>query len=147
MVAKDALARVEMSCAHQKCVGDCKKVALTIKTATGIKKIQREKGYGAWFNQLFALIKTRDSCRPEMATEPSANKDEEQTGKDDDDDDDENVEVTPKKVYVPIRSKRKDKWKEQEKTLSEVVDLVKNMVDKDPYERSCHYGERGNETE
>ncbi len=135
MMAKDALARVEMSCAHQKCVGDCKKVALTIKTATGIKKIQREKGYGAWFDQLFALIKTRDSCRPEMATEPSANKDEEQTGKDDDDDDDENVEVTPKKVYVPIRSKRK------------VVDLVKNMVDKDPYERSCHYGERGNETE
>jgi hypothetical protein len=116
----------------KKCVGDCKKVALTIKTATGIKKIQREKGYGAWFDQLFALIKTRDSCRPEMATEPSANKDEEQAGKDDDDDDDESVEVTPKKVYVPIRSKRRDKRKEQEKTLSEVVDVVKNMVDKDP---------------
>ena len=27
----------------KKCIGDCEKVALTIKTATGIKKIQREK--------------------------------------------------------------------------------------------------------
>lgn len=61
----------------KKCVGECKKVALTIKTATGIKKIQREKGYGAWFDQLFALIKTRDSCKPEKATEPSASKEDE----------------------------------------------------------------------
>ena len=88
----------------KKCVGDCKKVALTIKTATGMKKIQREKGYGAWFDQLFALIKTRDSCKPESAIEPSANKDDhEEAGKDDDDD---NIAVTPKKVYVPVRSKK-----------------------------------------
>ena len=113
----------------KKCVGDCKKVALTIKTATGIKKIQREKGYGAWFDQLFALIKTRDSCKPENATEPSASKeDHEEADKNDGD----NVALTPNKVYVPIRSKIKSKQKEQETTLSEIVGVIKSMVDKDP---------------
>lgn len=53
-----------------------KKLASTIKTATGIKKIQKEKSYGAWFDQLIAFIKTRDSCKPESATEPSASKDD-----------------------------------------------------------------------
>ena len=47
----------------KKCVADCKKAALTIKTATGIKRFQEEKGYGSWFQQLFALVKTRNSCQ------------------------------------------------------------------------------------
>ena len=34
----------------KKCVGECKKAALTIKTATGIKRFQDEKNYGSWFN-------------------------------------------------------------------------------------------------
>ena len=114
----------------KKCVGDCKKIALTIKTATGIKKIQREKGYGSWFDQLFAIVKTRDSCKPEKAIEPSANnKDEKQDG---DVTDDGSDDATTKKEYVPIRSKKKNKQKEQEMTLSEVVNVVKNMVDQDP---------------
>lgn len=41
----------------KKCVGDCRKIALTIKTATGIKKIQREKGYGSWFDSYSPLLK------------------------------------------------------------------------------------------
>ena len=51
-------------------MAECKKLALTVKTGTGIKRIQ-EKSYGAWCNQLFELVKTRDSCQPEMAVEPS----------------------------------------------------------------------------
>ena len=31
-----------------------------------------EKGYSAWFNKLFSLVKTRDSCEPEQAIELSA---------------------------------------------------------------------------
>lgn len=103
----------------KKCVSDCKKAALIIKTATGVQRFQEEKGYGVWFNQLFALIRTRDSCKPEKATEPSAsNKDAEDNA--------------PEKVYVPVRSRIKDKKKDQEKTISEVVDVVKSMIDKDP---------------
>ena len=47
---------------------------MTIKTASGIKRFQEERGYGACFNQLFEVVKTRDSCSPELATEPSASK-------------------------------------------------------------------------
>ena len=53
-------------------LSECKKAALTMKTATGIKRLQDEKGYGPWFDQLFALVKTRDSCQPEQAIEPSS---------------------------------------------------------------------------
>ena len=56
----------------KKCVGECKKAALTITTGTGIKIFQDSKGYGKWFNQLFQLVKSRDSCQPEQAVEPSA---------------------------------------------------------------------------
>ena len=43
----------------KKCVGECKKAALTITTRTGIKRFQDSKSYGKWFNQLF---QSRDSC-------------------------------------------------------------------------------------
>lgn len=55
----------------KKCVAECKKAALTIKTATGIQRFQDSKGFGNWFNQLFQLVKTRDSCQPDQAVEPS----------------------------------------------------------------------------
>ena len=56
----------------KKLIGECKKAALTIKFTLGIKRFQDEKSYGKWFDQLFALVKTRDSCQPEQAIEPSA---------------------------------------------------------------------------
>ena len=49
------------------CVAECKKLALTIKTATGVKRIQEDHGYGPWFNQLFSLVQSRDSCNPQLA--------------------------------------------------------------------------------
>ncbi|XP_028393268.1 uncharacterized protein LOC114517677 isoform X2 [Dendronephthya gigantea] len=55
----------------KKCVSECKSVALTIKTATGIDRFIEQKDYGKWFNDLFAIVKTRDACRPELALEPS----------------------------------------------------------------------------
>ena len=78
---------------------------------------------------MFALIKTRDSCKLEKATEPLTSKDDDEEPNKDDDD---NFAVTPKKVYVSISSKRKSKLKEQEETLSEVVGVVKSMIDNDP---------------
>lgn len=56
----------------EKLVAECKKLALTIKTASGVKNFIRERGYGTAFNQLYVLLKTRDSCNPEKAVEPSA---------------------------------------------------------------------------
>jgi len=37
---------------------ECNKLALTVKTVTGIKRIQDVKGYGSWFDQHFSLIKS-----------------------------------------------------------------------------------------
>ena len=54
------------------CVSFCKQVALTQKTATGIKHYQEDHSFGKWFKDLFAVVKTRDSCQPEQALEPSS---------------------------------------------------------------------------
>ena len=56
----------------KKCIGECKKISMTVKTATGIKRVQDEKQLGAWFDQLFPLVQTRDSCNPDMAVESSS---------------------------------------------------------------------------
>ena len=56
-----------------KCISKCKKAALMIKTAAGVKRFQDDKKYGVWFDRLFELVKTRDLCRPDLATEPLMN--------------------------------------------------------------------------
>lgn len=56
----------------KKCVSECKRAALTIKTGTGIKRFQEDKNFGTWFQKLYDIVKTRDSCQPEQAREPSA---------------------------------------------------------------------------
>ena len=56
----------------KKLVGECRKAALTIKCASGIRRFQDERSYGKLFDQLFGLVKTRDSRQPEQAIEPSA---------------------------------------------------------------------------
>ena len=60
----------------KKLVAEYKRVAFTTKTSTGVKRFQDDKGYSNWFNQLFEVVKTRDSCRPELAVEPSASREE-----------------------------------------------------------------------
>ena len=45
----------------KKCISECKKAALTISAATGVKRFQDDKDYGGWFDRLFELVKTRDS--------------------------------------------------------------------------------------
>lgn len=43
-----------------------------MKTASGIARFIEEKGYGKWFDLLYPLAKTRDSCKPKNACGPSA---------------------------------------------------------------------------
>ena len=61
---------VQIRTKFKKAVAECKKAALTMKSGSGIKRFQEERGYGASFHQLFSLVKTRDSCQPEQAIEP-----------------------------------------------------------------------------
>lgn len=39
----------------KKLVAECKKLVLTIKTASGVQNFIQEQGFGAAFNQLYAL--------------------------------------------------------------------------------------------
>jgi len=55
----------------KKWVSECKRAALTLKTGTGIKRFQG-KSYGSWFQKLYEVVKTRDSCQPDQAIEARA---------------------------------------------------------------------------
>ncbi len=101
----------------KKCISDCKKAALAIKTASGIRRFQDEKGYGGWFNQLFALVKTRDSCQPEKAIEPSASSIETPSN--------ETQDATMVAVPPKIRKKNKSVPGQE---VSKMVDIFKEMV-------------------
>ena len=52
-------------------VAECKKAALIMKRASGIKRFQEDKSYGKWFNCLLPLVQTRASCQSEQAIESS----------------------------------------------------------------------------
>ena len=130
----------------KKCISECKKIALTVKTSTGVKRVQDEKQLGAWFNQLFPLVQTRDSCNPDMAVESSSSlqlsdgeavkrasdnrtpTDEQSSdGIDQGDDSD-------KKQFVPVKKGRRKKVKSQNSSsaLSTAVELFEKVVNNDP---------------
>ena len=56
----------------KRCMSECKNASLTMKTASGIKRFQENKGYGKWFNCLLPLVQSRVSCQPEQAVDPSS---------------------------------------------------------------------------
>ena len=56
----------------KKLMSTCKTALMTQKTASGIKRFQDQKELGHWFNTLLPLMKTRESCQPERAVEPSS---------------------------------------------------------------------------
>lgn len=113
----------QMRTKFKKCVSDCKYAVLTIKTSTGIKRFQNEEGFGAWFNQLYALVKTRDSCNPEQAVEPSAI-----TKATDESDVDEDLNES-KNVFVPVKSAKKKSLKRD--AVVEAIDLIRETIAND----------------
>ena len=41
------------------------------KTANGIKRFQENQRLGEWFTAFFEVVRTRESCQPDLALEPS----------------------------------------------------------------------------
>ena len=116
----------------KKCVGECKKVALTIKTATGIKNFLQDRGYGAWFDKLFAIVKTRDSCQPERAIEPSAlefAKNEDQAASSTDVASESESESKPGKLFVPVKENKRSR---KDDPVCEAMKLMKTVIENDP---------------
>ena len=117
----------------KKCISKCKKAALTIKTATRVKRFQDDKDYGVWFDRLFELVKTRDSCRPDLATEPSVNVPVTDCNDDvDDEDQDLDRDQPSTQLFVPVKTapKRKPKSNNTE-ILTAAVNLLKTAVEND----------------
>ena len=116
----------------KKCVGECKRVALTIKTATGIKRFLDDKGYGAWFDKLFAIVKTRDSCQPDQALEPSTlefvqNEGESTSGTDKVLENES--EDKPGKLFVPVKGHKRSR---KDDPVCEAIKLMRSVVESDP---------------
>lgn len=118
------------------CFSECKRAVLTIKTGTGIKRFQEDKGYGAWFHKLYDIVKTRDSCQPEQAIEPSAHqfvRNENQggtlTGTEDNSTENESTD-TNQNLFVP--TKRQKRKSSREEPICEAIKLMKTLVEKDP---------------
>lgn len=118
----------------KKCISECKKAALTIKTATGVKCFQDEKNYGVWFDRLFELVKTRDSCRPDLATEPLMNVSVTDCNDDVDNEDQDLAKDHPSaQRFVPVKTAPKKRKRRGDNTeiLTEAVNLLKMAVEND----------------
>ena len=122
----------------KKCVSVCKQAAMTIKTATGIERFQEEQELGEWFNQLFPIIRTRDSCQPEHAVEPSSSEGVERSTNDNASlspgPDDETDSSTSTNMFIPIKSGQKKIKKKADvsSTTLEVLGLMKDVIKNDP---------------
>lgn len=131
---------VQVRTKFKKAIAECKKTALTIKNSTGIKRFIEEKGYGSWFNSLFAIVKTRDACRPDFAVEPSSFSRVRLASLPDSDP--SNAETSPcsssaeskEKVVLPKRSKRKT-----DEPLHEAIGLIRSVVENDPVKEVLSY--------
>ena len=121
---------VQLRTKFKKLVGECKRAALTIKTATGIKRFQDNKGYGQWFDQLFALIKTRDSCQPDQAIEPSASTSTSgRSSSNTDLEESSRSEAGDAKLFVPVKRNKKAK---KIGPIEEAVNVIKHALENDP---------------
>ncbi len=97
-----------------------------MKTASGIKRFQEERNYGAWFNELFALVKTRDSCQREQAIEPSGENDDlTNPSTNSASFQDENNDY-----FVPTKKPCKKPSKDSQ--FQELMGVMKTLVEKDP---------------
>ncbi len=118
----------------KKLVSECKKANMIFKTATGISNYKDEKNYSKWFDMLFPLIKSRESCQPEQAMEPSAgpSTSDKESGinvLDEDQDESETSKTSDEKLFVP---KPKKKTKKSDNLLvlksTEVLESVKSLL-------------------
>ena len=132
---------VQLRTKFKKAIAECKKTALTIKNSTGIKRFIEEKGYGPWFNSLFAIVKTRDACRPKLAIEPSSFECTQSTSSLTDSEP-ANAETSSssssaeskERIVVLRRRKRKT-----DESLHEAIGLIKSAIENDPVKEVLSY--------
>ena len=114
----------------KKLICECKKAALTIKSASGIKRFQDDKEYGDWFQSLYAIVKTRDACQPDLAIEPSAKGTiQSSTSTSEESPSTSQGEKNGKKLFVPVKRNKKAK---KNTPTEEATKLIREALEKDP---------------
>ena len=89
------------------------------------QKAPSDRGFGPWFNKLFELVKTRDSCQPEQAIEPSAHSEGSSLQSDSD-----KKEEKSQNLCVPLRQKaRRDDMKT---SMDNIMGMMKTMIEENP---------------
>ena len=124
---------IQLRTKFKKVIAECKKAALTIKTAKGIKRSIEEKSYGAWFNDLFSIVKTRDACRLELAIEPSSSGvsvPDSETG----DTSSSSAAGIKEKFEIPKLSKKR-----KDDPVVEAIGLIRNVIENDPMKDMISY--------
>ena len=102
-------------------------MALTIKSSSGIQQFFDDKSYGAWFDQLYPLVKTRDFCQPKLAVEPSA-----QSQVNVGSSENTNLERSgseSSKLFVPTRPGKK---RLKQNPAAEAINLLRTAIENDP---------------
>ena len=111
---------------------------MTVQTATGIKRFQEEKGYGKWFEAFYALVKTRDSCQPEQAQEPSATNPS--PNKTEDSQASTGSKSSSPNLFVPVKNRKKVKsTTEIENAISESLSVIKDIANNDPTKEMINF--------
>ena len=111
----------------KRCVSSCREAALKIKTSSGIKRFQEEKEFGTWFQKLFPIVSSMDSCQPEQSIEPTRHEPEEV---DDLEEDVPSSSKTPKRknLFVPIHeTAKRSKNTSIEKTMTMVQESLSEL--------------------
>ena len=152
----------------KRCISHCKEAALTMKTASGIKRFQEDKGFGKWFNTLLPLVQSRVSCQPEQAIEPSSctkrkatcqlepagspfqSNEGEEANNDTNcenvsmSEDSENQNPVKSSLFVPARRKKKPCFNNDE-AIYALMEKVTSALEKDPTADLIKHFERENE--
>ena len=133
----------------KKCVAECKTAALTIKTATGMKRFQEEKNFGKWFSQLNNFVKTHDSCSHSGdshqivdATKIGAKAHLEEINVQDNNSSSKDGDTAAKAQFVPVkRGKRRLK----RDPVVEAIETMKHVIEKDPTKELLEFFKEENE--
>ena len=111
----------------KKCISESKKIALTVKTSTGVKTVQDEKQLGAWFNQLYPDMAVESSSSLQLSDGEAVKRASDNRTPTDEQSSDgiDQGDESDKRQFVPIKKGRRKKVKSQNSSiaLSTAVEL------------------------
>ena len=130
---------IQVRTKFKKVISECKSVALTVKTASGIARFVDEKNYGKWFNDLYAIVKTRDACRPELAVEPSCSELSSMIDEDSEECSTNEASTSTSSNKERLVINKRSRKKKKQDVINEALNVIKSAIEKDPTKEVLSY--------